>query len=117
MTLKAIANKIEQSTGEKYVICAATAGAFFAEFSAEDWPGYSAICKKAWSMNGVHVENHLNTKTVRVWTAEDWTKFSAFENEKKHLVDGFWEALHNRGREAADAYFLAHEAEYDRLGI
>lgn len=117
MTLKAIANRIEKSTGEKYVIRDATAGTVFAEFCAEGWPGYSAICKKAWSMKGVHVENHLSTKTVRVWTAEDWTKFSAFEGEKKRLVDGFWETLHNYGREAADKYFMDHAADYLRLGI
>lgn len=117
MTLKAIANRIEKSTGEKYTIREATAGAFFAEFSADDWPGYSAICKKAWSMKGVHVENHLNTRTVWVWTAEDWKKFSDYEDEKKRLVDGFWEALHNFGREAADRYFKTHEADYARLGI
>lgn len=117
MTLKAIANRIEKSTGEKYTIREATAGTAFAEFEAEDCPGYSAICKKAWSMKGVHVENHLNTRTVWVWTAEDWKKFSDFEDEKKSLVDGFWEALHNFGREAADKYFNDHAADYARLGI
>ena len=117
MTLKAIANRIEKSTGEKYVIRAATAGTVFAEFCAEDYPGYSAICKKAWSIKGVHVENHLNTRVVRVWTAEDWKKFRDFEDEKAALVNGFWETLHNYGRAMADKYFKDHAADYARLGI
>ena len=117
MTLKNIANRIAKSTGEKYTIRAATAGTFFAEFEAEDWPGYAAICEKAWRMKGVHIENHLNTRTVWVWTAEDWRKYSDHENEKNRLVDGFWETLHNYGREAADRYFSEHAADYARLGI
>lgn len=117
MKICTIATKIKKSTGAGFILRGATAGTVFAEFCADDWETYSAICAKAWRMKGVHVENHLNTRVVQVWTAEDWTKFRDFEDEKKRLVDGFWEVLHNLGRKAANDYYDAHIADYVRLGI
>ena len=117
MKIQTIANKVKKSTGAGYILRGATAGTVFAEFCADDWDKYSEICAKAWRMKGVYVENHLMTRVIRLWTAEDWKAFNDFEDEKKNLVNGFWEALHNFGRAAADAYYIEHKADYVRLGI
>lgn len=111
------ADKLKKITGAGYILRAAGHGTTCAEFHALNYDEYREICAKAERIKGTCVEAFHYSLVVRLWTLEDWTCWSACEDEKKRLVDGFWETLHNLGREAAGKYYADHTADYIRLGI
>lgn len=117
MKICKIADKIKKETGAGYILRETAADAVFAEFCPDSWEGYKKIADKAEHMRGVHVERFMYSRVVRVWLAEDYARWEKHEAEKKSLVNGFWETLHNFGREAAGKYFNDHAADYARLGI
>ena len=117
MKICTLANKVKKSTGAGYILRAGKYSTTFAEFCAVDYADYDKICAKVARIKGAEWEAFHWNKVVRLWTIEDWNTVKGYNAEAKSLVDGFWEALHNFGREAADRYFKAHEADYARLGI
>lgn len=117
MEIKAIAEKIKKYTGVNYIIRPGVCNTHFAEFSTGSWEEYAEISNRAYRIKSVKVETHFNTKTVWVYTADDWKTVKEYNDAVRTITEGFWEVLHNFGRDAADAYFKEHEAEYIRLGI
>lgn len=111
------ADKLKRETGCGYILRAAGHGATCAEFHALNYDEYDEICAKAARIKGTRFEAFHYSLVVRLWTVEDWAHWNACEDEKKRLVDGFWETLHNLGREAAGKYYTDHAADYVRLGI
>lgn len=55
--------------------------------------------------------------TLRAMETAEATEAAADSQKQNNLIEGFWQTMHDHGREAAERYFKDHETEYKYFGI
>lgn len=55
--------------------------------------------------------------TLRAMETAEAAEAATDSQKQNNLIEGFWQTMHDHGREAAECYFKDHEAEYKYFGI
>ena len=117
MNIKTIAGNIARNTGASYSILPAVSGQSFAQFSFDDPDVFGDVLSIARRIKTAHVEHNRYTYSIQVFELSAWDAIKAYNAEKMDLVEGYWQAYHSGGKSAADRYYHAHLADYNRLGL